>query len=128
MKFCPAKKTDGMRCNAPAGPGGLCYFHDPTLAKKRAAARRLGGQRRRVKTAGKFPEALNNLADVRTLFNGVMKDLLAHENSAARARLLISLGLAFADVYKVGELEARIAALEKMTEVKNAQSNQETRI
>jgi hypothetical protein len=118
MKLCTAKKTDGTRCMAPAGGDGLCYFHNPKLAKKRAKARREGGQRRRVKMAGSYPKKLKTIDDVASLYNAVMLDLLEHENSGMRARLLISLGLAYIDVLKVGEIEQRLSALEKLSEAK----------
>jgi hypothetical protein len=115
MKLCTAKKTDGTRCMAPAGEGGLCYFHDPKIAAKRAKARRLGGKRRRVKVAGDYPKQLKTIDDIASLYNAVMLDLLEHENSGMRARLLISLGLAYIDVLKVGEIEQRLSALEALT-------------
>ena len=44
---CERVKADGLRCEANAVAGsGFCFFHDPTKAEERAAARQKGGTER----------------------------------------------------------------------------------
>jgi hypothetical protein len=122
MKFCAGKKTYGTRCSIPVGEGEFCYFHDPTKAKKRAKARRLGGQRQRVESTSEWPSTLRNPQDAICLLETTAKELQKHENSISRNRCLIDCVRAVLEVFKVGELEGRVAALEKFMEAKNEHS------
>lgn len=52
MALCKAKKKDGAPCESAARASGFCFIHDPTQAKARAQARRLGGKHRRRGACG----------------------------------------------------------------------------
>ena len=56
---CSAVRRDGQPCTGPVlGEGSLCWAHDPALAARRAAKRRLGGQNRATaKRLGKLMPA-----------------------------------------------------------------------
>lgn len=55
--ICRQVKPNGERCQAPAMAGSdLCVFHDPAMAKVRAAARRAGGIERTRRAAVLPPE------------------------------------------------------------------------
>ena len=118
MKTCSARKKDGRKCTAPAGPGGLCAFHDPRKAKARAAGRKAGGKHRRVASVARFPSTLTGPADVRDLLEAVVLDLSKHENSIGRARAMISASTAALEAWRVGSFEDRLAAIEKTLEAK----------
>jgi len=116
MKLCSGKTTEGKRCNAPAGASGLCAFHDPKQARKRALGRKLGGKRNRVASDATFPAKLASPKDVRALLEAITADLTKHENSISRARVLVSVATASLETWKVGSLEDRLAALERVAE------------
>jgi hypothetical protein len=92
-----------------------CLFHSPDHSAEAAEARRLGGLRRRRETtlavAYDFAglgstESIGRIIEIATL------DALGLENSIARCRVLIAAALAASRLLEVGELEARLAALE----------------
>jgi uncharacterized small protein (DUF1192 family) len=104
-------------CGAPPGRDSrYCFWHDPDKADDLAEAQRLGGQRRRrertIAAAYEFT-GLGSVEAIGRLFDIAATDALYLENSIARGRLLISAGLAALRLIEVGELEARIAALEQ---------------
>jgi hypothetical protein len=56
---CQQKKLNGQRCRAHALPGkACCTFHDPALARRRAAGRKQGGVNRTSKLGGKVAATL----------------------------------------------------------------------
>ena len=90
-------------------------WHSPDHTAEAAEARRLGGLRRRrertVSVAYDFAglgsaESIGRVIEIATL------DALGLENSIARCRVLIAAALAASRLLEVGELEARLAALE----------------
>lgn len=91
----------------------FCFTHDPSKARARAAARRLGGKNRR-RTNGDAPEnvTLTTAGDIRRLLERVAVDAFALDNSARRARALTALAMAALKTLEVGGLEERLSALE----------------
>ena len=92
-----------------------CLFHSPDHSAEVAEARKLGGIRRRRETtlavAYDFAglgstESIGRVIEIATL------DALGLENSIARCRVLIAAALAASRLLEVGDLEARLAALE----------------
>jgi hypothetical protein len=56
---CEQKKLNGQRCRAHALPGrSCCTFHDPSLARRRAAGRKQGGVNRTSKLGSKVTATL----------------------------------------------------------------------
>ena len=75
----------------------------------------MGGlRRRREKTlAGAYDvNGLASIEDLRRIVEIVVLDTLSLENSVARSRTLISAVLAGTKLIEVGDLEARLSALE----------------
>ena len=115
---CHYTLPEGRQCEAPALRGEqFCYVHEPGKADEVAEARRLGGlRRRRERTLA----VAHNLTGVRTmddLFRLVeiaVLDGLGLENSIARSRLLLAGAATGAKLLEVGDLAARVAALESM--------------
>jgi hypothetical protein len=91
-------------------------MHDPEHADDAAAARKLGGQRRRREStlAGAYEvEALDTVDGIRRVLEIVVFDGLGMEtNSVARGRLLIAATQALTKLLEVGELDERLSAVE----------------
>ena len=115
-RMCTHVLPDGRLCRAtPLREGLYCFWHDPESEEEAAEARRLGGMRRRREKAlsGAFDFAgLGSLEAIRRVLEVATIDALALDNGIARCRVLISAATAAAKLLEVGELEARIAALE----------------
>jgi hypothetical protein len=115
---CGFTKQDGTRCEAHAmGGSGLCFFHDPDLAKERTEARRAGGRRNKAATLS--PETpdypLKSVANVAELLastiNQVRRGALDPRNGNTVGYLAATLLRAL----EAGSLEARVIALEAAT-------------
>ena len=116
MKKCKGKLKNRKPCSAHAGTSGYCWAHDPKLARKRAQAHKRGSRNSRHSVpASAFPEdadpttALGLQKAIATVFLDTWK----LENSVARSRALAYLASAQKSIIEVGELEARIEALEQ---------------
>jgi hypothetical protein len=107
----------------PVGDTDHCFAHDPARAADRARARKQGGHQRHAGTArteGRGRAAaprevvtLGSVADVRTLLERTVGDTLALDNSPQRSRTIGGLLGVALKALEVGELEARVAALEE---------------
>jgi hypothetical protein len=113
---CAGRQRDGRACGAwPIRDEPYCLWHSPQHQEEAEEARRLGGlRRRRDKTlAGAYDiTGLGSIEDLRRIVEIVVLDTLSLENSVARSRTLIAAVLASTKLIEVGELEARLAALE----------------
>jgi hypothetical protein len=96
--------------------GEFCFWHSPDHAEDAAAARKLGGQRRRREStlAGAYEIGpLDAVGGIRRVLEIVIFDGLGMEsNSVARGRLLIAATQALTKLLEVGELADRVEALE----------------
>ncbi len=114
---CAFRKDDGQMCRAaPLKEGDHCFWHSPEYAEDVAEARRLGGLRRRreVAVSGAYEFAgLGNVTDIRRILEVAVLDTLGLENSIARARTLAYLAMTAIKLLETGELEERLAFLEK---------------
>lgn len=105
------------------GADGLCSFHSPAYAGRRAEGHKRGGQRHRIPHKGDLtvlPERVRTLEGVLSILNYTLMELLAHENSIVRARALIALSSAFIAAISAGELEARLDAVESALKERQA--------
>jgi hypothetical protein len=93
---------------------GYCFSHSPAQGAKRAAARRLGGSRHRNKHSdAPLPSTeVRGIDAVRALLSYTAAELLVMDNSIARARALIALASVCVEIFKIGELEQRLATIE----------------
>ena len=116
---CKALRKDGLPCGGWASSeGDFCFAHDPAKAKERAAARRLGGQRRRRGSDPSFGEAMQarqfrDLDDMEALLESMIKQSLKLDNSVSRNRAVGYLVGQWCAIREVGELEARLVVLEQ---------------
>lgn len=116
MASCTATTRDGRPCGAAALAGGsYCFTHDPARSAERQEARRLGGRNRR--TAKVIVEddgtaRLRTVGDVQAALERALGDTWAQENSGARTQAIVRVCMAGLKALEVGELEARLVALE----------------
>ncbi len=114
-KQCQATKRNGEPCNASAGETGFCFTHDATKGKERAVARRNGGLRRitpHVADASIVAKETRTIKDVMTILDYALQESLVLSNSIQRGRLLVSIAHGYIEALKVGEMEARLEAIE----------------
>ena len=93
----------------------FCFAHSPSHGRKRAEARKRGGQRRRVPHAGdaaSMPAQVRTLADAMLILDYCLAEVIPMENSIQRGRLLIALCEAYFRGIEVGGIEERLNALE----------------
>lgn len=116
MAKCNAKNARGERCKMhPIRGGEYCFIHAPDRAAERAQARRRGGRNSNAPhyaDASALPEDVRTLEDARKVLTYTLAEVAGMENSIARARVLLALFDSFVKSIEIGELEARIAALE----------------
>jgi len=92
-----------------------CFTHNPHTRKAQAQARRRGGENRHVPhfaDGSKLPKDIKTLEDASGILSYTLAEILGHDNSIARARVLLALYDSFVKSFEIGELEKRIAALE----------------
>lgn len=115
-RACTYQHSDGRPCGAaPLRGGAFCFWHSPDTADELAEARRMGGlhrkKKRTVATIYGFG-GLRSIEDHQSLLETMTIETLALENSIARNRLVNSFILTGAKLIEVGDLAARVAAIE----------------
>ena len=109
VRACTGLTKTGDRCGAPPMlDGEFCFWHSPEHAEEAAAARKLGGQRRRREStlAGAYELGpLDTVAGIRRILEIAVLDALGMENGVARVRLLISASQALGRLLETGDLE-----------------------
>jgi hypothetical protein len=115
-RACTGVTKTGEGCAAPPLlDGDFCFWHSPDHTEEAAAARKLGGQRRRREStlAGAYEVGpLDTVDGIRRVLEIVTFDGLGMEISIPRGRLLISAVQALTKLLEVGELEQRVTDLE----------------
>lgn len=113
---CSGTTRDGGPCRAtPLRDESTCVFHGTEHQEEVAEGRKLGGLRRRRERTLVHAydiEGLASVAALRRLLEIAALDCLALENSLARSRTLVAIVAAGSRLLEVGELEARLTALE----------------
>src|SRR5713101_517413 len=111
MQTCKGKTRTGAACRAPAGPGGLCFFHaNPDSAK---ALGQIGGRKNRRSVVDlEVPDNMT-AADVCKVTGQAIRLLLSGELRAREASALAQLCNSLYRVIPTAELEARVTILEE---------------
>ena len=113
---CRGRNASGEPCNATAlRDQEFCFWHSPEHVQDATEARRLGGLRRRREgtLAGAYDfEGLGSTEALRRVLEIATLDALGLESSVARVRALTAIVQVGARLLEVGELEARLEALE----------------
>ena len=119
---CAFVLRSGQTCRMhPLQNSEFCWAHSPERKKDVQEARRLGGLRRKrestISGAYQF-ESLNSVEGIRRIVLIAVLDALSMENSMSRARTLAYLAQVALRMLEVGDIEARIEALEEMAKIK----------
>lgn len=110
---CSATRRDGSPCRAQALPGrAYCWSHDPDQAARREAARRAGG-RNRAGVIRMRKSATPALASLCNQLEGALTDTLEGAIEPRVASAAASLAGVLVRAYQVGEIETRLADLER---------------
>ena len=109
-------KADGTRCRANAQRGTeYCFFHDPTKAKERAAARLAGGNRGRAAILEAAPDVpLTSNANVITLLGETINQVRRGDLDPKVSNAIGYLTGILLKALDQGHLEERLAALEEI--------------
>lgn len=115
-RACTYLMPEGRACRAtPLREVPFCFWHPPDTTDDLAEARRMGGLHRRKKrtvaTIYGFG-GLGSIEDNQALLETIAVETLALENSIARNRALTSIVTAGAKLIELGDLAARVAAIE----------------
>jgi hypothetical protein len=113
---CHGKTKTGNPCKMPPLKGSkYCFTHNPETRTAQAVARKIGGYNSATPHAGNaeaIPADVQTIEQARGILNYTLAELLVMDNSIARARALLAAFDSFVKAFEIGELEARIAALE----------------
>ena len=110
---CSATNRRGQPCQAWAGASGYCFAHDPerTAAHSKASAK---GGRKASKLRGLPAAKVRSVSDLLPLLSRLIDDVLVNEYGAVkRARTVAHLARCYANIVMTGELEQRVAAIER---------------
>ena len=115
-RACSFEMPDGRACRAaPLRGEAFCFWHSPDTAEELTEARRMGGLHRRKKrtvaTIYGFG-GLRSIEDNQGLLETIAVETLGLENSIARNRALTAIVATGAKLVELGDLAARIAAIE----------------
>lgn len=115
---CKAKTASGQPCKMGALKGSkFCFTHSPSTRAKQAAARKKGGENRHTPhfaDRSTLPTDVNSLPEARKLLTYTLAEVAGMDNSIARARILLALFDSFIRSIEIGEIEARLQALEEL--------------
>ena len=112
MQTCQGKARTGAACRAPAGSGGLCFFHaNPDSARTLGQVGGLKNRRSRVADL-QVPDNMT-AADLRNVTAQAIRLLLSGELRAREASALAQLCNSLYRVIQTADLDARVAKLEE---------------
>jgi hypothetical protein len=115
-KQCKGKTQTGKPCRMkPIRGGDYCFSHSPKTRRAQAEARKRGGENRHVPhfaDPALLPATVEALPDAHQLLVYTLKEVSGMDNTIARARVLIALFESFVRSFEIGEIEARLSALE----------------
>ena len=110
MQTCKGKTRTGAACRAPAGSGGLCFFHANPEAQKLG---QIGGRKNRRSVVDvEVPDNMT-AADVSKVTGQAIRLLLSGELRAREASALAQLCNSLYRVIPTADLEARVTMLEE---------------
>jgi hypothetical protein len=111
MQMCKGKTKTGSTCRAPAGSGGLCFFHaNPDSAK---ALGQIGGRKNRRSVIDlQVPDNMS-AADVRNVTAQAIRLLMSGDMHAREAGALAQLCNSLYRVIPTADLETRVTMLEE---------------
>jgi len=112
---CTFIKPNAQRCRAWSGKEStFCFSHDPNLAAKRAAWRKAGGERGPIRNGN--PIEARTVKEIQEQLWAVLGASWELKNSGERTRALVGVLALLLRTLEVGELEERVAAIERLLE------------
>ncbi len=111
MQTCKGKTRTGAACRAPAGPGGLCFFHaNPDRAKTLG---KIGGRNNRRSVVDVEVPNIMTAVDISKVTAQAIRLLLSGNLRAREACALAQLCNSLYRVIPSADLEARVTMLEE---------------
>jgi len=111
MKCCNSKTKAGQPCRAPAGSGGLCFFHaNPDKAR---VLGQVGGSKNRPQLPEPLVAGSMSAADLRDILVEAIRDIRSKKITPRTAGALSQLCNSLHRVLQTADLEARLARLEE---------------
>ena len=123
MQMCKGKTRTGAACRAPAGPGGLCFFHaNPDSAK---ALGQIGGRRNRRSAVLELqvPDNMTTI-DLRNLTGQAIRLLLSGDLRPREASALAQLCNSLYRTIPAAAIEIRLANLEQRIALQESEASQ----
>lgn len=111
MRHCNSKTKASAPCRAPAGPGGLCFFH--ANPDKAHALGQIGGRKNRSQLPEPPAHGCLNAADLRDILIEAIRDVRSKKITPRTAGALAQLANSLHRVLPTADLEARLAKLEQ---------------
>ncbi len=111
MQTCKAKTKAGAPCRAPAGNGGLCFFH--ANPDKAHALGQIGGRKNRSQLLEPPAAGPLSAADLRDILVEAIRDVRSKKITPRTAGALSQLCNSLHRILPATDLEARLARLER---------------
>ena len=108
---CKGKTIAGAACRAPAGAGGLCFFH--ANPDKAHTLGQIGGRKNRSQLPEPPAAGTMSVADVRDILVEAIRDVRSKKITPRTAGALAQLCNSLHRVLPTADLEARLARLEQ---------------
>jgi hypothetical protein len=111
---CESVTRNGRACHAkPIAGARFCFFHEPTVAPERSAARKRGGRNKfQVPTRDAPRVSLNNAGELRRLIETTINEVRRGEIPPKAGSVIGFLATIGLKVIETHDLERRIADLE----------------
>ncbi len=116
MTRCSATRANGDQCRAQALPGHeLCWAHDPSHRAKAAEARKAGGKNS-SRAARIEARTATGVKDISRILESAMGRVYSGTMKPAQGAALASMAGAWIKLREVGEVDERLAELERRLE------------
>ncbi len=119
MTRCSATRANGEQCRAQALPEqALCWAHSPEMRDRAAAARKAGGENssNAARASKRIPKDLH---DVRDRLLGAIAKVEDGKLTPRQGQAMATLAAALVKVHEAGEVNERLAELERRLEAKD---------
>jgi hypothetical protein len=124
MQLCNGKTKAGAPCRAPAGSGGLCYFHaHPDQAHTLG---QIGGRKNRSKIVEPPAAGALSAADLRGILAETIQDVRSKKMPPRTAAAIAQLSNVAHKILQTADLEARLARLEQQLAEQQSLTSEDT--
>lgn len=124
MQYCKAKTKSGAACRAPAGPGGLCFFHaNPDKAQTLG---QIGGRKNRSQLPENPAASSLSAADLAGILAEAIRDVRSNKMAPRTASALSQLCNSAHRIHQTADVEARLARLEQQLVEQESEASVDT--